>query len=100
MTEAELEEHIQRQCERLDIFRFHVRDSRRGMMRGLPDDILIGRRRVLWRELKSESGALTPDQRRVGSRLLLAGQDWGVWRPRDLASGIIASQLDRLHMHH
>lgn len=70
---------------------FHVPDSR-GMTRGLPDWVIIGSR-VLWRELKSAHGSLRPDQWAIGDALLTAGQDWAVWRPVDLASGRIGTQL-------
>jgi hypothetical protein len=92
MSEAELEEQIRAYCEDLGILRFHVRDSR-GMARGFPDDILIGRHRLLWRECKSETGSLSPAQRDVGERLRRAGQSFAVWRPRDLASGAILREL-------
>ncbi len=93
MSEAELEEAVRSMCRDLGLTRWHVRDSRGSDVAGMPDDILLGPRGVLWRELKSETGALTPDQRRAGSRLERAGQDWAVYRPRDLLSGVIARQL-------
>jgi hypothetical protein len=74
---------------------FHVL-TRKGMRPGWPDLVIIGPRKVLYRELKSERGALTPDQRRVGSLLTRAGCDWAVWRPRDLCSGVIPDQLRQL----
>ncbi len=92
MSEAELEEHIRALCLDLGVLRFHVRDSR-GMNRGLPDDILIGARGVLWRECKTQKGRLTPEQRMVGEALTALGQDWAVWRPADLLSRRIVSEL-------
>jgi hypothetical protein len=47
----------------------------------------------LFRELKSERGVLTPEQRQVGEMLQHAGQSWRVWRPSDLLSGQIAREL-------
>jgi len=82
VTEAELEESIRQLCLALGVLRFHVRDSR-GMNRGFPDDLLIGRRGILWRECKSAGGTLTPEQRQVGYALQALGADWDVWRPRD-----------------
>ena len=82
MTEADLEENVRQLCATLGVLRFHVRDSR-GMSKGFPDDVIIGRRGVLWRELKSAGGRLTSEQRQVGYALCALGADWGVWRPRD-----------------
>lgn len=64
--------------------------------RGWPDWAIIGPRGMLFRELKTERGTLTPAQREVGARLIRAGQDWAVWRPRDLFSGVIHRQLEEI----
>ena len=95
MSEADLEEGVRALCKDLGILRFHVRDSR-GMNRGLPDDILIGARGVLWRECKSQKGRLTPEQRLTGEALTALGQDFAVWRPSDLLSWRIARELVEL----
>jgi hypothetical protein len=95
MSEAELEEGIRALCKDLGILRFHVRDSR-GMNRGLPDDILIGPRGILWRECKDQKRKLTPEQRATGEALTALGQDFAVWRPEDLLSWRIARELIEL----
>jgi hypothetical protein len=95
MSEAQLEEHVRALCKDLGILRFHVKDSR-GMNRGLPDDILIGAAGVLWRELKTERGRLTLEQRTVGDALRALGQDYAIWRPSGLISGRIARELAAL----
>lgn len=41
-------------------------------------------RRVLFVELKSEAGKLTPEQEAVLASLAAAGQEVAVWRPSDL----------------
>lgn len=82
MTEAELEENVRQMCKTLGVLRFHVRDSR-GMAKGFPDDLLVGRRGILWRELKVAGRRLTPEQRQVGYLLTSLGQNWAVWRERD-----------------
>lgn len=92
MSEAELEEHVRQYCRDLGVIRFHVHDSR-GMTPGFPDDVLIGRRGLLWRELKSQGGQLSPEQHNVRQALKSAGQDWALWRPADLVSGEILRQL-------
>lgn len=57
-------------------------DSRRTQA-GVPDLLLMRGRKCLWREIKTESGKLRPEQLAFGQRLLRAGQDWCVWKPSD-----------------
>lgn len=78
-------------CQLLGIRWYHTNDSRRSPS-GWPDLVLCGRG-VLYRELKSEDGRLSPAQRQWGSWLTAAGCDWAVWRPCDLHSGVIMRQL-------
>lgn len=92
MSEGELEEQIRTLCLDLGILRFHVPDSR-GMTHGFPDDVLIGKRGVLWRECKDQKKKATPEQRQVGTALVGLGQDYALWRPADLVSGRIAREL-------
>lgn len=96
MTEIELEREVRRLLEvyHLTPTAFHVPDSRR-MRAGLPDWIIIGRR-VLWRELKDPYEGLRREQRHVGYLLQKAGDDWDVWRPRDLASGRIEREIESI----
>lgn len=91
MTEAELERHVRRMLADLRLFGFHPYDSRRSAP-GWPDWTILGRR-VLFRELKSSTGQLRPDQVRVRNLLVAAGEDWSIWRPEDLHSGRIAAEL-------
>jgi hypothetical protein len=92
MSEDELEEHVRAICKDLGVLRIHVYNSR-GTTPGVPDDILIGPRGILWRELKTMRGKPTPAQQQMGHALTVAGQDWGVWRPSLLLSGVIAREL-------
>jgi hypothetical protein len=92
MSEAELEEQIRDACKKLGIIRFHVRVSI-GTTPGLPDDILIGSRGILWRECKTQKGKPTPAQVKTGEALRAAGQDWDIWRPADWYSGRIRLEL-------
>jgi len=94
MTEDELMSQVRAMIERHRLLWYHEHDSRRSPS-GLPDLIIVGKR-VLFRELKSESGTLRPGQTRWRWALLASGQDWSLWRPADLASGRIARELEAL----
>lgn len=91
MSEAQLQDAVRQLCAGLGLYHYHPHYSRRSEP-GWPDSVIVGSR-VLYRELKSERGALTPEQRDVGQRLTDAGQDWAVWRPSQLLSGEIGRQL-------
>lgn len=69
-----------------------VRDSR-GTEPGWPDLTLIRGGRLMYRELKSETGKLRPAQRRVYALLVAAGADVAVWQPRHWYSGAIDEDL-------
>lgn len=60
---------------------YHVFDSRRSEP-GFPDWVLV-RDRVMFAELKSDTGRLTAAQRHWLGRLADAGAEAHVWRPRD-----------------
>jgi hypothetical protein len=70
--------------------------SNGGTERGWPDWVIIGPCGILYRELKTERGTLTPEQRDVGARITKAGGNWSVWRPVHLLSGEIAQELSSL----
>lgn len=50
---------------------------------GWPDLVMVRGERLLFRELKTDAGRLTADQQLWLDALRAAGQDAGVWRPRD-----------------
>jgi hypothetical protein len=76
----------------------HCTDARRCTgAKGMPDLVIVitdtTGSRVLWREVKPDFYTLRPDQVGWKYALMAAGMDWGVWTPRDLASGQIAAEL-------
>jgi hypothetical protein len=91
MPERELQQLVADLCRLLGLPHFHVRHSR-GMTAGWPDSVIIGTK-VIYRELKSQTGQLTPEQRATGDALKAGGADWKVWRPRDWLTGGIETEL-------
>lgn len=91
MSEAELMTVVRDLATRLGLRCYHTHDSRRSDA-GWPDLAIVGRRLIL-RELKTETGRVRPDQQSWITDLVQAGQDVGVWRPSDWRSGRIAKEL-------
>lgn len=60
---------------------YHTYDSRRSSS-GFPDLVLV-KDRVLYREVKTDRGKVTPEQTAWIEALRVAGVDAGVWRPAD-----------------
>lgn len=60
--------------------------------KGFPDVVLAGEGGLLFRELKSAKGILSPEQKVWLDVLAAAGADAGVWRPADLRSGRIEAE--------
>ena len=92
-TEDRLREEILVLCTRLVLIVNYHKAERLSPARGWPDLEIVGPRGILHRELKTMAGQLSTDQRRVGSKLNLAGGNWAVWRPADWATGVIQNQL-------
>lgn len=92
ITEKQLTQTVRQLARTLGFLEFHPYDSRRSTP-GFPDLVLVGRGRVLYRELKTETGRVSPEQKVWLDALQSAGQDAGIWRPPDLYSGLIAKDL-------
>jgi hypothetical protein len=102
VTEAELQRAVLGLCGQLDprIRVVHLHDSRRATAdtRGLPDLLLVGTHRLIWRELKQPGGRLRGPQSQWLHWLRQAGQDAGVWQPRHWHNGTIAGELEALNL--
>lgn len=94
MTERELQEHVRTICAQLGLYHYHTHDSRRSQ-RGFPDSFIMHRRsgRILFAELKTQTGQLSSEQKAVSYSLIAGGHDWRLWRPAELTSGHIARTL-------
>lgn len=95
--EEDLLRSVSRMAEERHLKWNHDDDSRKSRgHKGFPDLVIAGPRGTVFAELKTNGRSLTPDQRHWGSVLGKSGQRWYVWRPRDLASGIITETLDSI----
>jgi hypothetical protein len=92
MSEDHLEEQVRGICAQLGVHRQHQHNSQKSEA-GWPDDQLVGPGGILYRELKTEKGTVSPEQSRVIGLLRAAGADVQVWRPRDLLSGRVAREI-------
>lgn len=63
---------------------YHTLHSQ-GSQAGFPDLVLIRGPQLIWAELKSERGRLSPTQRMVAKLLLGCHQEYYLWRPSDQA---------------
>jgi hypothetical protein len=52
--------------------------------KGYPDITFARNGEFFFAELKSETGVLSDDQKKWRDRILSAGIEWHLWRPRDL----------------
>jgi hypothetical protein len=52
--------------------------------KGFPDLVLV-RNRIVWAELKSEAGEMSPDQENWRDWLKESGQEWHCWKPSQWA---------------
>ena len=94
MTEAELLAAVLERCEQLGLAVLHIPDSR--MIRhgkGWPDLFILGRHELA-AELKDKEGQMSREQIRWRYRIQAAGIPFSVWRPADLESGLIKSELE------
>ena len=64
---------------------YHAYDSRRSDP-GWPDLVLVRESELVFVELKTELGRVTPDQRSWLDALELAGAEVHVWRPTDFTA--------------
>jgi hypothetical protein len=63
---------------------------------GMPDFIIVGPGGVSWREAKPDGRHPRGGQVAWKYGLIVAGQEWGVWTPADLKSGLVRARLETL----
>jgi hypothetical protein len=67
---------------------------------GFPDLVLLGPGGILYRELKRQDERPSHVQSGWGQALLDAGCNWAIWRPLDLLTGQIRTELSALTIPH
>jgi VRR-NUC domain len=93
MKEAELQEAIVEMARWLGFkLIYHTKYSIQSAA-GFPDLVLVGRGRLIFAEVKSDTGKLTPSQLAWYAGLLDVGAEAYVWRPADWKSGTIERSL-------
>ena len=80
LPEKTFQDQIIALAKRMGVLVYHTYDSRRSV-RGFPDLVIVGARGVLWRELKTDTGRISADQKHWIESLRAAGCDADVWRP-------------------
>lgn len=89
MTEQQLQTLVMQAARSHGVLTYHTHDSRRSEP-GFPDLVLVGRSGLLYRELKTEKGKLTPDQEHWLAALVDAGEDATTWRPHQWPDQIVS----------
>jgi hypothetical protein len=92
LEDSELLPQVQQLCKQLRVLVYHTHRSDLSEP-GFPDIVAAGNGGLLFRELKTEKGAVSEAQQLWLGQLEVLGYDVGVWRPSDLLSGRIAEQL-------
>lgn len=92
MSEADLQSCVETAARYRGWLAYHTHDSRRSQA-GFPDLVLIQGDRILWRELKTMTGRIRPEQHQWLNALTTAGSDVAIWRPIDWLNGTIDREL-------
>lgn len=92
MTEAELLTAVRGHIRQLGLWSYHTHRSDRSDA-GFPDLVIVGRNKILYRELKTQTGRIRAEQTTVIGLLAAAGADIAIWRPADLLNGRILEEL-------
>lgn len=87
----QLLDRIINRCDQLGLMVYHNPESIRAQP-GFPDLVIVGRR-ILYREVKTGSGRLSPTQTTWRYKILAAGGDWRLWMPGDWAGDQIEREL-------
>lgn len=95
MNHTELDAYVRQQALWMGLYAFHPAISV-GSEKGWPDWVLLGSNGLLFRECKIPPDGCTSEQRAVGYALQAVGQDWAIWTPADVQSGLIVREMERI----
>lgn len=95
MSEASFQGALIEYAEVMGWKTYHTRDSR-GSTAGYPDLTLVRDNRLIFAELKTETGRVSPAQRDWIEALSAAGAEVHIWRPTDWND--ITETLKRRHL--
>lgn len=95
MLEAVLQGRVAALCEQFGVRHYHTYNSRRSPS-GWPDSAMVGVGGFMVRELKRQREKPTPAQQAWLDDLTRAGVNADVWRPADLISGRIQTEIAAL----
>lgn len=90
-NEKQFQQAVNDLCDVFGLLYYHVYDSRRSTS-GFPDLVIVGTE-VIYAELKTERGVISPAQAHWLATLRAAGQRAYVWRPEDWTSRKIEAEL-------
>jgi hypothetical protein len=96
MSERSLSAEVRQMIDARQLWGHVSNDYYRRSGRGWFDWVIIGPGGILFRELKSDSGVVSAQQRFVHQRFAGSGYNCAVWRPEQLADGTIARELDAI----
>lgn len=82
MTEASFQGAVLEYAALCGWLAYHTYDSRHSA-KGFPDLVLVRDNRLIFAELKTDTGRVSPDQREWLDALLGAGAEVHIWRPAD-----------------
>jgi len=82
MTEKDFQSQVEKIAKQCGWLCYHTYDSRRSEP-GFPDLVLV-KERVIFAELKTDSGKLSPAQMIWEQKLIAAGAEYRLWRPGDI----------------
>lgn len=95
MSEQDLHKAVTDMASAYGLLWWHDNDSRRNRA-GLPDLLIVGKRKAVWVELKAEKGRFRPAQQIWLAALTAAGHDVRVIRPSDLLGGRVQALMEEI----
>ena len=93
MNENQFQQKVLDLCKWLGLKAYHTFDSRRSEP-GFPDLVIVGKRGIIFAELKSTTGKVSLAQTEWLESIALAGGTAAIWRPEDWS--MIQARLQEL----